>query len=309
MNSAKLNLVKMKFSPKRDIPLYLLILPGFLIILVFAYIPMYGISLSFVDFNPYKGILSSPFVGLKHFVFFLSDPDFWKVFRNTVMTSLFMLIFAYPAPIILALALNEVKNIFFKRIAQTISYLPYFVSWVVVASIVISILAPETGLVNQMLTNVFGVESIYFLGKQEYFRSILVISAIWKDIGINSVYYMATLTGIDPQLYEAAKMDGATRFQQMRYITIPSLRYIAVILLLLQIGSVLNVSFEQVYLLSNPLVYNVGDVISTYTYRIGIENAQFSKTTAIGLTQSLFSFILVFSANKLSKKIAGWSMW
>jgi len=305
----KFNKDFIRFNASRDIPLYLLLLPGFLVLLVFCYFPMYGIVIAFQNYSPYKGILGSAFVGLENFRYFLTDEGFWRVFKNTLIISSYFLIFGFPAPIILALALNEVKNLSFKRISQTISYLPYFVSWVVVASLAISILSPESGLLNYFLKNIFGITPKYFLGESKYFRSVLTITAIWKDIGISSVYYLATLSAIDPQLYEAAEIDGANAFQKVIYISIPSLRFIAIILLLLQVGNVLNVSFEQVFLLSTPLVYDVGDVISTYTYRMGINQAQFSKTTAIGLSQSIISFGLVYSANKLSKKVTGWSMW
>jgi len=300
---------RLRFRASRDLPLYLLLLPGFVVLLVFCYIPMYGVIIAFQNYSPFKGILNSEWTGFANFVFFLTNPAFFKVFRNTLIISSYFIIFAFPAPIILALCLNEIGNMAFKRVTQTISYLPYFVSWVVVASLAINILSPESGLVNLFLHSVFGVEPIYFLGDSSYFRGVLTVSAIWKDIGIRSVYYLATLATVDPQLYEAAEIDGANIFMKTWYVSIPSLRHIAIILLLLQIGNVLNVSFEQVFLLSTPLVMDVGDVISTYTYRMGIAQAQFSKTTAVGLTQSVINFALIFSANRLSRKLAGWSMW
>jgi putative aldouronate transport system permease protein len=300
---------KMKFNPKRDLPLYFLLIPAFMLLFVFTYIPMYGIAIAFKEYSPYKGLLGSEFVGLKNFAFFLKDTKFWRVFRNTVVINSYFLIFGFPAPIILALSLNELKNMKVKKFVQTVSYLPYFVSWVVVSGLVISILSPSSGMVNHFLKNLTGAEPIYFMGEQRYFRTILVLSGIWKDIGMSSVYYLASLSSVDPQLYESATLDGANNFQKIIYISIPSLRYIAIILLILQIGNLFNVGFEQVFLLSNPLVYDVGDVISTYTYRMGVEQAQFSKTTAIGLMQSILNFIMVFNANKISKKIAGWSMW
>ena len=301
--------VRLQFRASRDIPIYLLLLPGFLLVLVFCYFPMYGVIIAFENYSPYKGIFGSPFVGFEHFLFFLTDEGFWEVFRNTVIISLYYLIFSFPAPIIFALSLNEIHVSMLKRITQTISYLPYFVSWVVVSSLAINILSPESGLVNLFLNQVFGMEPQYFLGESRFFRGVLTVTAVWKDIGINSVYYLATLSTVDPQLYEAAEIDGANLFQKIRFISVPSLRYIATILFLLQIGNVLNVNFEQVFLLSTPLVYDVGDVISTYTYRLGIAQAQFSKTTAIGLTQSVINFALVYTANAASRKWAGWSMW
>ena len=197
----------------------------------------------------------------------------------------------------------------FKKVVQTISYLPYFISWVVAASLAISILSPTTGIVNVAINSIFGTEPTYFMVKKEYFRTILIGTGIWKGIGMSSVYYLAAITSIDPTLYEAATIDGAGKWRQTWNITIPGLTSIIIVLLLLQIGSLLSIGFEQVYLLYNPMVYEVADVISTYTYRLGLEQAQFSATTAIGITQSIVNFGLLFAANKTAKKIAGWSMW
>lgn len=298
-----------RFSAGRDIPIYLLLAPAFIILLVFCYLPMYGIIIAFKDYNPFRGVVASNWVGLKYFIYFLKDENFWRVFKNTVLFNLYYLIWGFPAPIILALLLNEVTGKWFKKTVQTISYLPYFISWVVVSSIVVSVLSPTSGIVNMLLTNVFGMDPIYFLSKPEYFRTIVIVTWIWKDVGYYSVYYLAALTSIDPQLYEASRIDGASRWQQTLHITLPGIKPIAMVLFMLTIGNLATVGIDQVFNLYNPLVYNVGDVISTYTYRLGLEKMQYSLTTAIGVTQSAINFILIFSANKIVKKINGWAMW
>jgi putative aldouronate transport system permease protein len=294
---------------KKSVPVYMLLLPGVTLLILFHYFPIYGIVIAFKDFSPFRGIMGSTWVGFKYFAYFLQEAAFWKVLRNTVVINVYQLIFGFPVPIIFALLLNEVWSNRLKKVTQTISYLPYFISWVVVASLVTTILSPSTGIVNGLLENVFGIEPIYFLGRQKYFRSIIVISGIWKSFGFSSVYYIASLASIDANLYEAASIDGAGRLRQTWHITLPGLRNIIIVLLVLQVGSMINIGFEQLYLLGNPIVYEVGDVISTYVYRLGIENTQFSLTAAIGVTQSLVNFALVFGANRLARVVAGWSLW
>lgn len=300
---------RMHFKARRDVPLYLLLLPGVLLLLVFNYLPIYGIVMAFQDYSPFRGIIDSPWVGFKHFQAFLTDSSFWTVLKNTIIINLYSLIFGFPAPILFAILLNEISRTKFKKVVQTISYLPYFISWVVAASIVISVLSPTTGIVNRFLVEVFGMEPIYFITKKEYFRAIIVVSGIWKSIGMSSVYYISAITSIDTQLYEAAMIDGASRWKQTLHITLPGLSSIITVLLVLQVGSLFSIGFDQIFLLYNPMVYEVGDVISTYTYRLGIEQTQYSATTAIGLSQSVINFILVFFANRVARKLAGWSMW
>ncbi|NLD87628.1 MAG: sugar ABC transporter permease [Clostridiales bacterium] len=280
-----------------------------LLLFLFNYMPIGGIVIAFKDFSPFKGIWGSPWVGLKHFIYFLTNESFWRVMRNTIIINFYQLIFGFPFPIFFALMLNEIASNRFKKAIQTISYLPHFLSWVVVASLVTNVLSPSEGIVNGVLERVFGIEPIYFLTKTEYFRGIIVVSAIWKNFGMNSVYYIASLAGIDTELYEAAAIDGAGRLRQTWHITLPGLRNIIVVLLVLQMGSMITIGFEQIFLLYNSMVYDVGDVISTYTYRLGIVNTQFSLTSAIGVTQSVVNFILVYSANRISRALAGWSLW
>ena len=301
--------VKLKFNANRDIPIYLLILPAALLLFVFHYLPIYGIVISFQDFSPFKGVLNSNWVGLKNFEHFLSDSNFWRVFKNTIIINLMQIIIGFPIPVMFAIFLNELWSNRFKKVVQTVSYLPHFVSWVVAASIITSALSPSTGLINKFLEGAFGIEPIYFLAKEEYFRLIIVISNVWKELGMQSVYYIAALASIDTELYEAAKMDGAGKIKQTIHITLPGLRSIIIVLLVLKVGRMVTIGFEQIFLLYNPLVYDVGDVISTYTYRLGIEQTRYSLTSAIGVTQSVVNFILVFAANKAARKIAGWSLW
>lgn len=301
--------VKLKFNANRDIPVYLLILPAALLLFVFHYLPIYGIVISFQDFSPFKGVLNSNWVGLKNFEHFLADSNFWRVFKNTIIINLLQIIIGFPIPVMFAIFLNELWSNRFKKVVQTVSYLPHFISWVVAASIITSALSPSSGLINKFLEGAFGIEPIYFLAKEEYFRVIIVISNVWKELGMQSVYYIAALASIDTELYEAAKMDGAGKIKQTIHITLPGLRSIIIVLLVLKIGRMVTIGFEQIFLLYNPLVYDVGDVISTYTYRLGIEQTRYSLTSAIGVTQSVVNFILVYAANKAARKIAGWSLW
>jgi putative aldouronate transport system permease protein len=301
--------VKLKFNANRDIPVYLLILPAALLLFVFHYLPIYGIVISFQDFSPFKGVLNSNWVGLKNFEHFLADSNFWRVFKNTIIINLLQIIIGFPIPVMFAIFLNELWSNRFKKVVQTVSYLPHFISWVVAASIITSALSPSSGLINKFLEGAFGIEPIYFLAKEEYFRLIIVISNVWKELGMQSVYYIAALASIDTELYEAAKMDGAGKIKQTIHITLPGLRSIIIVLLVLKIGRMVTIGFEQIFLLYNPLVYDVGDVISTYTYRLGIEQTRYSLTSAIGVTQSVVNFILVYAANKAARKIAGWSLW
>lgn len=300
---------RMRFRASRDLPIYALLLPAVSLLLVFHYVPIYGIVMAFQDFSPFRGISGSSWVGFTNFAYFLRDAEFWRVMGNTLLINFYQLIFGFPVPIIFAVLLNELTSSRFKKVVQTVSYLPYFISWVVAASIVISVLSPEGGILNNARHLLTGAEPVYFLTKEMYFRRIIVISGIWKGFGMSAVYYLASLTSIDPSLYEAARIDGAGKLQEIWHITLPGIRSIAIVLLVLQIGSITSIGFEQIFLLYNPTVYRVGDVISTYTYRLGIMQVQYSLTTAIGLTQSAVNFILVYSANRLSKKIAGWSLW
>lgn len=293
----------------RVISIYMLLAPAMILLFIFHYIPIGGILIAFKDYSPFKGILGSPWVGLKYFRMYFTDENFWRVMKNTIVINIYQLLYGFPVPIIFALLLNEIRADKFKKTVQTISYLPHFVSWVVVAALTTAILSPVTGILNTMLSSIFKIEPIYFLVKKEYFRTILVITSIWKGFGMSSVYYIASLASIDQELYQAAAIDGAGRIRQTWHITLPGLRNIIIVLLVINLGGIVSIGFEQIFLLYNPMVYEIGDVISTYTYRLGLEGRQYSLTTAIGLGQSLVNFTLVYSANRISRAMAGWSLW
>lgn len=288
---------------KKSKYLFFMLIPVILWYGVFHYGPLYGILLAFKDFSPRLGIIGSPWVGLDHFKFlFFQSPDFMRIFRNTLLISFYNIIFGFPAPIILALLLNELRFKMFKRIAQSISYIPHFFSWVVLSGIIIVMLSPSEGPIN-FLMKMVGLEPIYFLADTNYFRATLVATNIWKEIGWGTIIYLAALSGIDPTLYEAAVIDGANRRKQIWYITIPSLLPVITIMFILSLGGILNAGFDQIFNLYNPAVYEVADVIDTYVYRAGILGAQFGLTTAVGLFKNVIGIMLVLSTNYVVKKL------
>ncbi|NLY18257.1 MAG: sugar ABC transporter permease [Clostridiaceae bacterium] len=281
--------------------LYILLVPGLIYYLIFYYFPMYGVTMAFKDFDMFSGLFSSEWVGLLHFKNLFTSETFFKVFRNSILISIYKLFFNFPVPIVLAILLNEVKNIYFKKSIQTIVYLPYFLSWVVIAGIVINLLSPSTGVVNTLLKSM-GHEPINFLANKSYFRSIIVLSDLWRTMGWNTVIYLAALTGVDPELYESARIDGAGRFHQITRITLPCIRSTIIVLLLLKVGNIMNNGFEQIFMLYNPMVYEVGDVFETYVYRLGLVEARYDFSTAVGLFKSVIAFIMLVGANTLARK-------
>lgn len=281
--------------------LYLLMLPGILYFVIFKYIPIAGLSIAFQNYSIFAGFSGSDWVGLEHFRTLFADQHFFIVLRNTLLISFYKIIFGFPGPIVLALLLNEIKVMFFKRTVQTLAYLPHFLSWVILGGIVTNILSPSTGFVNGIIT-FFGFEPIFFLANPSWFRSVLVASDIWKEVGWGAIVYLAALSSIDPQLYEAAVMDGAGKWKQLRHITLPSITGTIIIMFLLRLGHVLEVGFEQIYILYNSLVYDVADVFETYVYREGIVRAHFSYTTAVGMFKSVVSLLFVVTANRLVKR-------
>lgn len=270
---------------------------------------MGGLIIAFKNYSIRKGILGSAWVGLENFRFvFTKNPDFFNIVRNTLQINILELIFAFPFSIVLALFINEVREKQLKKFIQSTVYLPYFVSWVVFAGIVIQFLSPDTGIVNKII-QIFGGQSIPFMQEEKYFKAIVVLSDIWKGAGWGTIMYLSALTGIDQEIYDASKIDGASRWQTMRYISIPGISDTIVVLLLLRIGAMMDVGFEQIYVLCKPILYRVGDVISTYVYRVGIGNAQFSMTAAIGLFQSVVGLILIIICNSTCKKLFSKSLW
>ena len=286
---------------------YLMLLPVIIYYLVFHYWPMVGIVIAFQKYVPGLGFFESPWVGFKHFTDFFNSFYFWRLIKNTFLLNFWLLIFGFPAPIILALLLNEVRKSWFKRTVQTVTYIPHFISIVVIVGIIKDFTATD-GLINQM-RDILGSESISFLQNPEYFRTIYITSDIWQSIGWSSIIYFAALSAVDPNLYEAAEMDGAGRFRKMWHITLPAIRPTIVILLILTIGNLLSSGFEKILLLYQPLTYETADVISTYVYRKGIENSSFSFATAVGLFNTIVNFILLILANTISRKVSDNSLW
>lgn len=288
--------------------LYLMMLPVLAYYIIFHYVPMYGAIIAFKDYSPMKGILGSDWVGLEHFRNFFNSYYFWRVLKNTLVISLYTLCFEFPMPIILALLLNEVKNKAFKKTAQSIAYMPYFISMIVICGM-IKDFTNSGGFINTMITYVFGGDGQAMLQKPELFRPIYVLSEIWQRVGWESIIYMAALTGIDQEQYEAARLDGASKLQQIWRITIPGIMPVIVIMFILRTGNLLNVGFEKIILLYNPVTYETADVISSFVYRKGLLEFNWSYSTAVGLFNSVLNLILLVLANRLSRKVTENSLW
>lgn len=298
---------KVKIDFKKNKELYLLLIPVLLFYAVFQYGPMFGLTIAFKNYTPARGFMHSPWVGLKHFKNFFSDYYFARILTNTIRISVLTLIFSFPAPIILALLISELKGKRFARTVQTITYLPHFISVVVICGIIVQ-LTGSSGAITKFLGH-FGFPQATMLNNPHLFLPIYIISGIWQTIGWNSIIYLSALTAIDEELYEAATIDGAGRFRQLISITLPCLSGTIVIMLILAVGKMFNVGYEKILLLYNPLTYEVGEVISTYVYRKGLLEFNWSYSAAVGLFNSIVSFVLVYCTNKLSKKISGSSLW
>jgi len=293
---------------RKDWDLYLALLPGIAFLLLFKYTPMYGIVIAFKDFNIFEGMAASPWVGFHHFEKLFASESFLQVFRNTLIISVYKIVFLFPLPIIIAILLNELRNMIFKRSIQTLIYLPHFLSWVIVSGLFIDLLSVNGGMVNQWIT-ALGGEPIKFFLDSSVFRSVIVASAGWKETGWSTIVYLAALTSIDPQLYEAAKMDGAGKWKSTLHITLPGLIPIILLMFILRLGSVLEAGTEQVLVMYNPSVYNVADIIGTYVYRIGLGEQDYSFSTAVGLFESVIAFILIVTGNSLSRKYLHRGIW
>jgi putative aldouronate transport system permease protein len=290
------------------LPLYVLLLPGIAYFLTFRYWPIYGLSMAFVDFQIFEGILGSPWVGLKHFESILGSPLFMRSIRNTLVISVLRLVVGFPAPIILALMLNELRFSGLKRIIQTITYLPYFLSWVIIYGILLAFLSPSAGLVNQWLGSM-GASTIPFLTDKNWFLAVIIGSGVWQGAGWGAIIYLAALSNISPELYEAATIDGANRLQQIWHISIPGISSTIVLLLILNLGYLLDAGFGQIYIMYNPMVYETADIIDTWTFRNGIEQFRFSIGTAASFFKSLVGLVLVLTANKLAKHYTDSGIW
>lgn len=292
---------------RKNYEYYVLLIPALVLIILFQYVPMYGLTIAFKDFNIFRGIQASPWVGWQHFRTVFSDYRFYQVLSNTLLISFYKLIFLFPLPIILALMLNEIRSVVFKRIIQTVVYLPHFLSWVIVSGLFIAILGTD-GIVNQLIAP-FVQTPIRFLMDRSFFRSVLVATEGWKTIGWSTIVYLAAITAIDPQLYEAAIVDGANRFKQTIYITLPGISATIILLLILRLGNILEAGFTQILVMYNPTVYPVADIIGTYVYRVGLGQMNFSYGTAVGLFNSVVAFIMIISGNAISKRFLGRSIW
>jgi len=299
----KKNGIGFKYSFKRNKEIYFMLIPIILYYAIFKYGPMFGNVIAFQDYRITRGFLESDFVGLKHFKSFLNDVYFKRILRNTLSINFAGLIFGFPMPIIFALLLNEVRNLKFKKAVQTITYMPHFISTVVMSSLIISFVSPS-GLINSIITGL-GFEKIAFLTQSKYFVGVYTISGIWQNLGWSSIIYISALSAIDTELYEAAAVDGASRWKQTIHITIPGIMPTICIMLIMRIGSMMSVGYEKIMLLYNPTIYETADVISTYVYRKGIEGAQYSYSAAVGMFNNIVNFILLMSANWFSKKVQG----
>ncbi|MDQ8733930.1 ABC transporter permease subunit [Paenibacillus sp. LHD-38] len=286
-------------------PFHVLLLPALALCIVFSYIPLFGAVIAFQDYEPWLGIKNSPWVGLDHFRYLFTYPDGKQVIWNTLIISGFKLFVNLIIPVVFALLLNEVRKTYFKRVVQTLVYLPHFLSWVILGGILIDILSTEGGIVNRIL-NSFDIPSIFFLGDGEWFRFTVVLSDVWKEFGFSAIIFLATLVGINPALYEAAEIDGASRWQQVISISVPLIMPIIIVVATLSLGRILDAGFDQILNLYNPLVYSHGDIIDTFVYREGLNNGQFSFGTAVGLFKSAIGFILIVISYRMAFKLANY---
>lgn len=284
--------------------MYALLLPGLLYFAVFKYVPMIYISAAFKNYNVLLGLWDSPWIGWQNFKMFFEGVYFYQIIGNTILISLYKLVFSFPAPIILALMLNAVTSKGFKRTIQTLTYLPHFLSWVIIYGLLVAFLAPGTGLVNQLLTSLH-LDRISFLTEPGLIRTLIVSTDIWQSVGWGAIIYLAALTGIDPALYEAAMVDGASRWKQLWKITLPGIRNVIILMLILRLSSILDVGFDQIYMMMNPLNQEKSDVIETWVYRVGMQEGRIGLATAVGLFKSVIGFVLVLGANRLAKKFDG----
>ena len=293
---------------KREWQLYLMLVPAIVWFLVFLYKPMYGLQIAFKDYSIFRGVADSPWVGFEHFETLLSNDQFARAFWNTIKISALNLLFGFPAPIILALMFNEIINTTYKRVTQTIVYLPHFISSVIIAGIITTAFSPSAGVVNTIM-GWFGIDSIYFLTRPEWFRPIFVGTGIWQEAGFGSIVFLAAIAGVSPSLYESAVVDGASRWQMMWKITLPSILPTIIIMLIIRIGNIMEVSFEMIILLYQPATYETADVVNTWVFRQGLQSGQYDVAAAAGLFNAVVAFVLVMVANTLSRRYVRTSLW
>lgn len=287
---------------------YLMMVPGLLYYLIYHYVPMAGLMIAFKNYNLSKGIWGSEWVGLKNFHIIFNSPDFYELIRNTVVISVYRILFNMLPDVLLALMLNEVRKLWFKRVIQTVTYGPYFLSWVIVYGLAVAFLAQDSGIVNYYIRE-FGGTPVNFLASNDYFRPVIISTDIWKNTGFGAIIYLAALATINQELYEAAIVDGAGRWRQLWHVTLPGIRDVFILLLILRIGHIMDAGFEQIYIFLNARVYEVGDIIDTWVFRRGLEELEFSVAIATNLFKSVIGFMLVIGANHLSKKFGGSGIW
>ncbi|WP_090808836.1 sugar ABC transporter permease [Paenibacillus sp. 276b] len=300
--SARSKWLNLLSALRRDQSLYLLALPGILFFLVFKYIPMWGIIIAFQDYSPFRGIQGSEWVGLQHFTELFANPDFALLFRNTLAISLLNLILFFPFPILISLGLNELRSVAYKRLIQTIIYMPHFLSWVIIDGLTLLLFAKGTGLINELFT-LWGWPRVDILTNPDSFWVMVTLQAMWKEAGWGTIVFLAAMASVDTQLYEAARMDGAGRLRQIWHITLPAIRSVIIVLLILRLGDIMEVGFEQIFLMYNGAVSEVAEVFDTYVYRTGIEQGDFSYSTAVGLFKSVIGLVLVVVANRVVKRM------
>ncbi|MFD2611685.1 ABC transporter permease [Paenibacillus gansuensis] len=284
--------------------LYLLLLPGLIYFTVFKYVPMAGVVIAFKDYSLTDGIWKSPWVGLENFRRFFEGVYFAQIMANTLLIALYKLVIGFPAPIVLALMLNSVKREWFKRLIQTITYLPHFISWVVIYGLMLALLSPGEGLVNLLLKE-YGFQPVSFLTEPSWIRTLLVSSDLWHGVGWGAIIYLASLSGIDPSLYEAAQVDGASRWRKLWHVTLPGIRNVIILMLILRLSHILDVGFDQVFMMSNIFNQDRSDIIDTWVYRVGLQEMEYGLATAVGLFKSVIGFVLLMGANKLAKRYDG----
>ncbi len=293
---------------KRSWELYCLVFLPVLYLLIFKYIPMVGVQIAFKDFNVIDGVWGSPWVGMKHFELFFNSPNFWMIIKNTLGVSFYSLFAGFPVPVLLALALNEIRTGFFKRSVQMVTYAPHFISTVVMVSILILMLTPHVGVVERIFT-FLGLPTSNFMGVPEYFKSIYVWSGVWQEMGYNSIIFIAALASVDPSLYEAARIDGASRVRKIIHIDLPALVPVMIIMMILKLGQVMGIEFEKIYLMQNSLNISSSEVISTYVYKVGLLGANFSFSTAVSFFNSVINLILVLFVNSIARRFSQTSLW
>lgn len=293
---------------RKNLSLYLMLVPGVLYLIIFKYIPIGGLVMAFQDFNVFAGFTGSEWIGLAQFQKLFASPDFYKIFRNTLLINTYKIIFVFPLPIMLAIMLNEIRCMPLKKVSQTVIYLPHFLSWIIVSGLFINILSPSGGLVNQMIT-AFGGEPIFFMSDNRWFRTVLVLTDAWKEMGWSAIVYIAAIAGVEQELYEAATVDGASKLQQIWHVTLPGIISTIVLMFILKLGSIMSGGFDQVLTMYNASVYETGDIIQTYVYRIGLGKMQYSFSAAVGMFNSVIGLVLTVAGNMVSRRLAGRSIW